>query len=71
MGTSQQLGSVNQVWKERSFERIIGRSSALEAVLEDRAPAVDGEAGRQVVELFTAVYRSQKDHAVLRLPLSK
>ena len=43
----------------------------LEAVLEDRAPAVDGEAGRQVVELFTAVYRSQNEHAVLSLPLSK
>ena len=53
MGTSQQLGSVNQVWKERSFERIIGRSSALEAVLEEVervAPAdstvlIQGETG--------------------------
>jgi UDP-N-acetyl-2-amino-2-deoxyglucuronate dehydrogenase len=42
----------------------------LEAVLEDRAPAVDGEAGRQVVELFTAVYRSQREHSVLSLPLA-
>jgi UDP-N-acetyl-2-amino-2-deoxyglucuronate dehydrogenase len=43
----------------------------LDAVLEDRAPAVDGEAGRQVVELFTAVYRSQQEHSVLSLPLAK
>jgi len=43
----------------------------LEAVAEDRAPAVDAGAGRQVVELFTAVYRSQSEHAVLKLPLSQ
>jgi formate hydrogenlyase transcriptional activator len=53
VGTSQQLGSGNQDWKERSFERIIGRSSALEAVLEEVervAPAdstvmIQGETG--------------------------
>jgi formate hydrogenlyase transcriptional activator len=53
VGTSQQLGSGNQGWKERSFERIIGRSSALEAVLEEVervAPAdstvlIQGETG--------------------------
>jgi UDP-N-acetyl-2-amino-2-deoxyglucuronate dehydrogenase len=43
----------------------------LDSILQDRQPAVDGEAGRQVVELFTAVYRSQREHAVLQLPLSK
>jgi formate hydrogenlyase transcriptional activator len=53
VGTSQQLGSGDQDWKERSFERIIGRSSALEAVLEEVervAPAdstvlIQGETG--------------------------
>jgi transcriptional regulator with GAF, ATPase, and Fis domain len=53
VGASQQLGSGNQDWKERSFERIIGRSSALEAVLEEVervAPAdstvlIQGETG--------------------------
>ncbi len=52
-GTLQQLGSGNQDWKERRFERIIGRSSALEAVLEEVervAPAdstvlIQGETG--------------------------
>jgi predicted dehydrogenase len=43
----------------------------LDSVSEDRAPMVDGAAGRQVVELFTAVYRSQREHAALRLPLAK
>jgi predicted dehydrogenase len=43
----------------------------LSSVLEDREPAVDGEAGRRVVELFTAVYRSQQERAVVRLPLSQ
>jgi UDP-N-acetyl-2-amino-2-deoxyglucuronate dehydrogenase len=43
----------------------------LDAVLEDREPAVDAEAGRRVVELFTAVYRSQLEHAPVKLPLSQ
>ncbi len=42
----------------------------LAAVLEDRPPAVDGEAGRRVVELFTAVYRSQRDGKPVDFPLS-
>jgi len=34
VGAFQQPESVDPVWKERSFERIIGRSPALEAVLD-------------------------------------
>lgn len=53
MRASQQLGTGNEDWKERSFERIIGHSSALEAVLEEVervAPAgstvlIQGETG--------------------------
>jgi UDP-N-acetyl-2-amino-2-deoxyglucuronate dehydrogenase len=41
----------------------------LEAVLRDRPPLVDGEAGRSVVELFTAVYRSQETGVPIKLPL--
>lgn len=41
----------------------------LEAILEDRQPMVTGEEGRKTVELFTAIYRSQRDHAVIRFPL--
>ena len=43
----------------------------LAAVTEDREPAVDGEAGRRVVELFSAVYRSQTEHGSVQLPLSR
>jgi UDP-N-acetyl-2-amino-2-deoxyglucuronate dehydrogenase len=43
----------------------------LDAVIEGREPAVDAEAGRRVVELFTAVYRSQLEHAPVKLPLSQ
>jgi UDP-N-acetyl-2-amino-2-deoxyglucuronate dehydrogenase len=41
----------------------------LDAVSEDRKPLVGAEDGRRVVELFTAVYRSQLEHASQRLPL--
>lgn len=41
----------------------------LESIALDRPPTVDAEAGRRVVELFTAIYRSQRDHAPCRLPL--
>ena len=42
----------------------------LAAVVEGRAPAVDGEDGRRVVEVFTAIYRSQRDHRPVTFPLS-
>ena len=41
----------------------------LAAVTEDRAPAVSGEEGRKSVELFTAIYRSQRDGVPVRFPL--
>lgn len=40
-----------------------------DAIVHDRSPMVDGEAGRKTVELFTAVYRSNRDNAVIRFPL--
>ncbi|HEY5629299.1 MAG TPA: Gfo/Idh/MocA family oxidoreductase [Candidatus Limnocylindrales bacterium] len=43
----------------------------LEAIRSGRPPAVDGEAGRRVVELFTAVYRSQRDRRPSRFPLER
>ena len=53
MGAFQQPESVDPVWKERSFERIIGRSPALEAVLDrvervaptDSTVLIQGETG--------------------------
>jgi UDP-N-acetyl-2-amino-2-deoxyglucuronate dehydrogenase len=43
----------------------------LNAVAQGREPAVDADAGRRVVELFTAVYRSQLERASVQLPLSQ
>jgi len=40
------------------------------AIQEDRAPMVTGEEGRKSVELFTAVYRSQRDHAPVSFPVA-
>ena len=42
----------------------------LQAILEDRPPAVDGHDGRNVVEIFTAVYRSQRDGRPIKFPLT-
>ena len=39
------------------------------AVAEDRDPMVSGEEGRKSVELFTAIFRSQRDHAAVGFPL--
>jgi len=32
-------------------------------------PSVSGEAGRRTVELFTAIYRSSRDNAIIKFPL--
>jgi predicted dehydrogenase len=42
----------------------------LRAILEDRAPLVSGEEGRKTVELFTALYRSQRDGRPVSFPLA-
>jgi predicted dehydrogenase len=41
----------------------------LRAILENRDPMMTGEEGRKTVELFTAIYRSQRDNQVIRFPL--
>lgn len=41
----------------------------LDAVREDRTPAVTGEDGRAVVEMFTAIYRSSNEGRPVKLPL--
>lgn len=40
-----------------------------EALAEGREPLVTGEEGRRTVELFTAVYRSNRDNAPVKFPL--
>lgn len=41
----------------------------LQAVLEDRQPLVTGEEGRKTVELFTGIYRSNRDRRPVQFPL--
>ena len=41
----------------------------LQALLEGREPLVPGEEGRKTVEIFTAIYRSQRDGRPVRFPL--
>jgi predicted dehydrogenase len=42
----------------------------LRAILEDRPPLVTGEDGRVVVEMFTAIYRSQRERRPIKFPLA-
>jgi predicted dehydrogenase len=42
----------------------------LEAVQEKRPPLVSLEDGYRTVELFTAIYRSKRDRAIMRFPLA-
>jgi predicted dehydrogenase len=41
----------------------------LQAILAGRAPMIPGEEGRKTVEIFTAVYRSQRDGRPVSFPL--
>jgi predicted dehydrogenase len=41
----------------------------IRAILEDRPPMVTGKEGRKTVELFTAIYRSQKERRPVCWPL--
>jgi UDP-N-acetyl-2-amino-2-deoxyglucuronate dehydrogenase len=41
----------------------------LVAIQEDKNPLVTGEEGRRTVELFTAIYRSQRDNKPIKFPL--
>jgi predicted dehydrogenase len=41
----------------------------VEAVRDGRPPLVTGEDGRVVVEMFTAIYQSQREHRPVALPL--
>lgn len=41
----------------------------LSAIIEKRSPMITLEDGRRTVELFTAIYRSKRDRAVIKFPL--
>jgi len=41
-----------------------------QAILEQRSPLLSGAVGRTVVALFTAIYRSQREHRPIPFPLA-
>ena len=41
----------------------------LQAIIDDRKPLITGRDGRVTVEIFTAVYRSTRDHTPVKWPL--
>lgn len=41
----------------------------VDAIVEGREPMVTLEDGRRAVELFTAIYRSQRDKQLIKFPL--
>ena len=41
----------------------------INSIIEDRDPMITGEEARKSVEIFTAVYRSQRDHIPIKFPL--
>ena len=45
-------------------------ADVIEAIKEDRAPYVDGVAGRNALEMVLAIYKSQKEGIPVRLPLT-
>ena len=44
-------------------------SDFLQAIIHDREPLITGEDGRKTVEIFTAIYRSQKTNVPVKFPL--
>lgn len=52
-----------------SFHHRVQIENMLDAILEDQEPMVNGEEGRKSVELYTAIYRSQRDGVPVKFPL--
>jgi predicted dehydrogenase len=42
----------------------------IQAIMDNRETMISAEEGRKTVELFTAIYRSQKENRVIKFPLS-
>ena len=72
--------SMQPIWKQQDAQKAdehdtmnyfhqLQIADFLEAVSQNRKPAVDGHEGRKTVEIFTAIYRSQRDHKPIKFPL--
>lgn len=62
---SEFFNSINpiQYFHERQIEDF------LRAVINNTKPLIDGEEGRKTVEIFTAIYRSNRDRVPVKFPL--
>lgn len=56
-------------WNVMTHYHEVQLEEFLNAVIENHEPAIDGAAGRRVVELFTAIYQSQREGKPARFPL--
>lgn len=69
-----------EIWKKEDFdffnsidammyyhERQI--EDFLKSILKGTKPLIDGEDGRKTVEIFTAIYRSNRDKVPVKFPL--
>jgi UDP-N-acetyl-2-amino-2-deoxyglucuronate dehydrogenase len=52
-----------------SYYHYLQDQDFLRSILEDRQPLVPGVEGRKVVEISTAIYRSQRDGKPVKFPL--
>ena len=52
-----------------SYYHTIQIDDFLKAIVENREPLITAEDGRRTVELFTAIYRSNRTRAAIRFPL--
>lgn len=67
-----------ETWDRQHFQQIDATThyhqlqiqEFLQSILEDRVPSVTGKEGRIVVEMFTAIYQSQKKRQPIRFPLA-
>jgi UDP-N-acetyl-2-amino-2-deoxyglucuronate dehydrogenase len=75
-GEEQNLATWNREDRSRPWDVMthyhqVQLGDFLDSISQNREHMVDAQAGRDVVELFTAVYRSQREHAPQKLPLSQ
>jgi len=63
---AQLFGSVNPM---EYFHRL-QIQDFLQSIIEGRPPSISGQEGRDVVALFTAIYRATRDHRAVKFPLS-
>ena len=56
--------------KLESDNKLLSKIEHLQSIIENREPVIPGEEVRKTVELFTAIYRSQRDKKPINFPLS-